>query len=62
MLSMLSDGMGSVPVGAIRGLVEVAWRALCMHADSVALGDVLEVVARIDRWATQCHAMKIYIL
>ena len=46
---MLSDSMGSVPVAAVRSAVEAAWRPLCVHADAVALSDILEVVARVDR-------------
>lgn len=46
---MLSDSMGSVPVAAVRSAVEAAWRPLCVHADVVALSDIIEVVARVDR-------------
>lgn len=46
---MLSDSMGSVPVAAVRSAVEATWRALCVHADAVALGDIIEVVARVDK-------------
>lgn len=49
LLSMLSDSMGSVPVAAVRSAVEAAWRPLCVHADAVALSDLVEVVARVDR-------------